>query len=100
MDVAININDISYDFYDLENIIEVKSSLFLNTNESGYQNENYKFDYTETITLKEPKNLIIKASLTSHNNLNDFFNIKLIKNDNQSYLINLNFETGQIFRNV
>ena len=98
----INIHEIGYYFYDLENIIEVKSSLFLNTNISGYQNTDNQYNYQETIKLKKPKNILIKTSLTSHNNLNDYFDIILYKNnnDNQSYFVNLNFENGHIFRNI
>ena len=95
----LNINDISYDFYDLENIIEIKSSFFLNTNENGYQNE-YGNNYFEKITLKEPKNIVIKTSLTSHNNINDYFRLELYKDKDQSYIVNLNFETGKIFKKV
>ena len=97
----IDINDICYKFFDLENLIQIKSSLFLNTNIDGYQNEN-RTNYLEIITLNEPKNLIIKTSLTSHNDLNDYFELKIYKKENRDipYIINLNFENENIFRNV
>ena len=98
----INIHETGYYFYDLENIIEIKSSLFINTNKDGYQNTNNQYNYMEEIKLKKPKNILIKTSLTSHNNLNDYFDILLYKsnNENQSYFVNLNFENGHIFRNI
>ena len=98
----INIEETGYKFYDLENVIEIKSSLFLNTNINGYQNTDNQYNYQETIKLKKPKNILIKTSLTSHTDLNDFFDIKLYKsnNENQSYFVNLNFESGYIFRNI
>jgi len=98
----INIHEIGYNFYDLENIIEIKSSLFLSTNINGYQDTDDIYNYEETIKLKKPKNILIKTSLTSHNNLNDYFELELYKshNDNQSYVVNLNFDNGHIFRNI
>ena len=91
-----NINDNYHDFYDLDNIIEVKNSILLNTNENGYQLGDNDRNYREIITLNKPKSIIIKTSLTSYNNLKHFFEITL----NDDYEVNLNFETGKIFRNV
>ena len=91
-----NINDICNDFYDLDDIIEIKNSILLNTNENGYQREGDGKNYREIITLNKPKNIIIKTSLISYQNLRDFFVITL----NDNYEVNLNFETEKIFRNI
>ena len=95
----IEINDIFYDLYDMNNVIEIKNSLLKDTDSQGYYNINYNRNKIP-IKLKEPKSLIIKTSFSSCNNLNKLIYIKLIKKNNESYIVNLNYEDGYMFKNV
>ena len=95
----IKINDIYYELYDMNNIIEIKNSLFKNLDSKGYYKEN-KNKTIIPIELREPKNIVFEKSVSSYKNLNDLITIKLIKRDNSSYIVNLNYEDCYIFKNV
>ena len=91
----LNINDICYDFFDMDNLIEIKSPMIINTD-----NKNSKNDIQIPIKLKEPKDIVIKTSLSSYDDLNEFINIKLINNDDDVYVCNLNYDNEIVFENI
>ena len=85
-----NINDNYYKYLDMNNIIEVKSSSLSGINE----------DIEIPIELNEPKNLIIKTSLSSNKKLNDLIQIVFTKKNNERFKINLNTDIDSIFYEI
>ena len=85
-----NINNNYYNYLDMNNVIEIKSSSL-----SGINKE-----IVIPIELNEPKNLIIKTSLSSNKKLNDLLQIVFTKKNNERFKINLNTDIDTIFYEI
>ena len=83
-----NIKDNYYNLFDMNNLIEIKSSSLRNT------------DVKIPINLNENKNLIIKTSLTSNEKINELIQIELTKKNNDRFTVNLDKAQDLIFYNI
>lgn len=83
-----NIKDNYYDLFDMNNLIEIKSSSLRN------------IDVKIPIELHENKNIVIKASLTSNEKISELIQITLTKKNNEKYDVNLDKDQDLIFYNI
>lgn len=83
-----NIKDNYYNLFDMNNLIEIKSSSLRNT------------DVKIPIDLSENKNLIIKTSLTSNEKISELIQITLTKKNNEKFNVNLDKAQDLIFYNI
>ena len=94
----ININNKQYQYYDMNNVIEITNYSLLDIELEGNfcQNINLKLP----IKIKEPKNLIIKTNISSNKELDDSFDIQLLNNNNESYKVDFFQDYDNIYHNI
>ena len=83
-----NIKDNYYNLFDMNNLIEIKSS--------SLRNIKVKIP----IQLHENKNIVIKSSLTSNEKISELIQITLIKQNNERFDVNLDKALDLIFYNI
>ena len=89
------------DFYDLDNIIEIKNPFFVDNNDIESRSYMERRDLIKIpIKMKEEKNLIIKVNCPINKIMNKFIRIELIQTDTKSHIFNLELENDCIFYNI
>ena len=93
----ININ--KSEFFDLNNIIEIRNYSFLRNNEENRRN-NRRYSISLPIKLKKPIDIIIKTSFLSYKELYNSIKIKLSYDNIFRKVVNLETEKDFIYHNV
>ena len=96
-------NDIQYDYYDMDNIIEIQNP-FLGMRdiydlERGRRRNNLK-KISIPIKMNKEKNIIIRTNKSLNNLFNKIIKIELIQKNKNSSIVNLGFENEQLFHNI